>query len=504
MKNQYHVFLSYALVDNTPLARPWKISDTEQIVNWVNCFKVALQGALDRRFGRIANSAIFIDQAEIRTGDNLDATIRTALDRTNIFLCLVSRGSVHDDSWCKMEREYFLKRMGKEANTAGRVFGVLLDEDSLGLWKEHFIPNVRAFPFFVKNSVTDTCVRLGNGEIDAPFIDRITTLASDIADAIEKLAPSLDDGAAGTAGTRPSEPKGVVFLTATPGDIDEERSELFDAIQEAGWRVIPERNECPCDLTECKAWAKQLASQADVVIQVLSRFPWKPFPCDAAQFEGATAVAQEDKQKLIWRFVAGDQPVSQIKNEQHRKWVESNDTRHHSIPALKGEILKNLNERLAQKEAGGRDYTDHASSFISIRTPKGEEAIGEQLMTDLEKLGLYPSIPSLLSLEHCLLNEHGFLAIYGNEPYVGENGIERILLDWRGYLMKHLGQLGGAPPCGVYLTQPPPADKKIRIAAPGLRMIPWNDPGKLNGFAREVAAYSARAQNRQAPNPTGK
>src|SRR5262245_58391118 len=116
------IFLSYASADNIDIARPW-VSQTK----WVMCFKVALQQAVDKDLGRSGDAKWFLDAKDLRTGDHLTEAIQSALDKTKVFVAIASTAYFHDKCWCKMERDYFLKRLGVSAGKTRRVVGVILD-----------------------------------------------------------------------------------------------------------------------------------------------------------------------------------------------------------------------------------------------------------------------------------------------------------------------------------------------------------------------------------------
>lgn len=127
----YDVFLSYASVDNTVLAKPW--NDQRK---WVSCFKVALQQALDSELGRTGSAEWFIDAKVLRTGEFFSDKLRNALNNTKLFVALASPGYFHKDAWCKIEREYFISTLGDDPRRAQRIYAVLLHEEMRSVWEK--------------------------------------------------------------------------------------------------------------------------------------------------------------------------------------------------------------------------------------------------------------------------------------------------------------------------------------------------------------------------------
>jgi hypothetical protein len=490
MATEYDIFLSYATADNTTLAKAFEGQE-----GWVMCFKVALQQALDRQLGRKGDAQWFLDRKDLRTGDEFGPELKTALENSTVLLAVASNAYFNDDSWCKNEREHFVATHNPNKAKPGRIFGVLLEETALSLWKEKGFPGLQAFAFYEKDTATEKSMRLGEGEITGSFIRRIASLAQDIAKYLTqtKLPPRISIPELKAT-------RGTVFLAAVPGEIEAERTELRESLVGANWRVIPEENVCNQDLKKCREESRTLAAQSVAFVQLLSAHPWKPCPYDKAQFEAV------DKSTPIFRFRSDEIDLSQVREEEHRVWLQKHDTAARSMTAMKRELLAELEKIQASANAAARreqtvlagdngqipDSTPSAFITVSVGTEE-RPTLGEKLVTRLKEKNVYAVMPdqSSLSFEECLLNENGLLTVFGNEPY---ERVEKALLEWRRLLLKHRPR-PEAPPIGIYLSQPPPDDKRTRInmTLPGLRVLPWDNEQEFEQFIGAVRSYAQKS-----------
>ena len=151
-------------------------------------FKVALQQAVDTKLGRTDDAKWFFDAQSLRTGDHLTDEIVHAFEGTSILVALLSPGYFHERSWCKIERQHFLKMLGADPARARRIYAVLLEEDMRSKWQEYGLAEALDFPFYDKDSATGRSMRLGaEGKVSAKFMERISALATDIAARIKEL-----------------------------------------------------------------------------------------------------------------------------------------------------------------------------------------------------------------------------------------------------------------------------------------------------------------------------
>jgi TIR domain len=498
MSKTYDIFLSYASVDNTALAEPYANQ-----THWVMGFKVALQQAVDLQLGRTGDAQWFFDAQRLRTGDHLTDKISQALDSTRLLVALVSPGYFHEESWCKMEREYFLKSLGPDPARARRMYAVLLDEHMRSEWQKHGLAEALDFTFYDKNSATDRSIRLGGeGRISPKFMERISTLATDITTRIKELR--VCDGSS----PQPSLPRhGTIVVAAVPGEIEDRRTELADFLTGKGWRVLPERNVCDSDIERCGATTKAFCKDAAAFIQLLSRFPWRPSELDRIQFQAAldsgmvSLQKTEESKKPFFRYRSDDFHLAALtSSSEHKKWLQDHDVAARSMPAIKEEIGRWLDNFLvkAERQKEHRQTVGANCSAITLSVSSQERtSLGKKLSDRLKQESVYSYLPvqDIPDLSQCFDKEHGFVAVFGNEIYTQR--LEQVLKKWRELWMECGIRRGYWPPMAVFLADPPPDNKAeaINVSLPDMEIISSRDDTSLKGFVAAVQRYSS--QNRR-------
>jgi TIR domain len=501
MPPNYDIFLSYASVDNTELAEPYAHQK-----HWVMAFKVALQQAVDTRLGRSGGAKWFFDAQNLRTGDHLTDEIVQALEGTSILVALVSPGYFHEDSWCKIEREHFLKILGADPSRTRRIYAVLLDEDMRTKWQENGLAESLDFTFYDKNSATGRSMRLGEGKVCANFMERISTLATDIAARIKQLR---------TLGGVTNQPlskamRGSIVLAAVPGEIEERRTELAQFLTDKGWGVLPERNVCDSDIQRCAAATKSACDQSVAFIQLLSRYPWRPGEFDRVQFQAALASGMVSPQnteksgKPFFRYRSDDYALAEIAaNPEHRKWLQEHDVAARSMPAIKEEIARWLDNFLAKEERRKHHQKVGANcSAITLSVSSQERtSLGRKLSDRLKQDSLFCYLPvqDVPDLSQCFDKEHGFVAVFGNEIYTQR--LEQVLKNWRELWMECGLRRGYWPPMAVFLSDPPPENKAdaINVSLPDMEIISSWDDTSFKGFVSAVQQYSSQNRKSSAP-----
>jgi hypothetical protein len=494
MPTKYDIFLSYAHVDNTALAERY----ADQ-THWVMAFKLALQQAVDLRLGRTGGAQWFFDAQRLCVGDHLTDEITQALDNTCLLIALVSPGYLHEDSWCKVEREYFLKNLKSDAARARRIYAVLLDENMRTEWQKQGLAEVLDFPFYDKNSATDQSMRLGDdGRISPKFMQRISDLATVIAARIKELR-----GQGAPTNGASNRRHGTVVLAAVPGEIEERRTELAKFLTGKGWQVLPERNVCDSDIERCAAATRDACKDATAFIQLLSRFPWRPGEFDRVQFQAALDSGMvsfqelEDSRKPFFRYRSDDFDLAAINsNPEHKKWLQEYDVGARSMPAMKEEIGRWLDNYLVKEEQRKHHQAvDARCSAITLSvSAKERTSLGRKLCDRLKQDFVFSYLPvqDIPDLSQCFDKEHGFIAVFGNEIYTQR--LEQVLKNWRELWMECGIRRGYWPPMAVFLSDPPPDNKAeaINVSLPDMDIISSWDDHSFKGFVAAVQRYSSQ------------
>jgi hypothetical protein len=111
------VFISYEHVDDLPLdpARPG------QSAGWVTTLVQHLENFLGQEIGRAEGFTVWKDKYNLRGNNSLTPEIKAELERTAIFIAILSPGYLAS-AWCPDEARFFAQRFA--GNLAGRVFVV--------------------------------------------------------------------------------------------------------------------------------------------------------------------------------------------------------------------------------------------------------------------------------------------------------------------------------------------------------------------------------------------
>ena len=506
MPPKYDIFLSYASVDNTALVEPYA-----EETRWVMAFKVALQQAVDSQLGRTNDAKWFFDAQSLRTGDHLTDEIVQALEGTSILVALVSPGYFHERSWCKIEREHFFKIVRADPARTRRIYAVLLEEGMRIKWQEYGLAEALDFPFYDKNSATGRSMRFGaEGKVSAKFMERISALATDIAARIKELRGS------DSLLSRPSTaPHGSIVLAAVPGEIEDRRTELAEFLKAKGWQVLPERNVCDPDLERCSAATKAACKDSAAFIQLLSRYPWRPGEFDRVQFRAALDSGMISSQKMeasgkpFFRYRSDDFTLAEItSNPEHKQWLQEHDVAARSMPAIKEEIGRWLDNFLAKAEITKHRANVGANcSAITLSVSSQERTtLGRKLSDRLKQESLYSYLPvqDIPDLSQCFDKEHGFVAVFGNEIYTQR--LEQVLKKWRELWMECGIRRGYWPPMAVFLSDPPPDNKAeaINVSLPDMEIIPSWDDASFKGFVTAVQRYSSQSRKSPTEQPAQK
>ena len=470
-------------------------------------FKVALQQAVDTKLGRTDDAKWFFDAQSLRTGDHLSEEIVQALEGTSILVALLSPGYFHEDSWCKIEREHFLTMLGADPARARRIYAVLLEEDMRSKWQEYGLAEALDFTFYDKDAATGRSMRLGaEGKVSAKFMERISTLATDIAARIKELR---------TLPGPPSQPsstamRGSIVLAAVPGEIEERRTEVAKFLNDKGWQVLPERNVCDSDIQGCRAATKAACEHSLAFIQLLSRYPWRPGEFDRVQFQGALDAGMVSSQnatessKPFFRYRSDDYALAEVtSNTEHRKWLQEHDVAARSIPAIKEEIGRWLDNFLVREERRKhRSKCGANCSAITLSVSSQERiSLGKKLSDRLKQDSLFCYLPvqDVPDLSQCFEKEHGFVAVFGNEIYTQR--LEQVLKNWRELWMECGIRRGHWPPMAVFLSDPPPENKAdaINVCLPDMEIISSWDDASFKGFVSAVQQYSSQSHKTSVP-----
>jgi hypothetical protein len=275
----YDLFFSYAGVDDEP-----RLPGRDE-TRWVTYFRKCLLTAVDRKLGRRGSVQVFWDRKELASSNApLTPELKNDLDRTAIFVAIVSRSYLHPECWCNLERKHFLAGLGstpQERAAQRRIWIIHIEEILTAQWQEAFFPDVKAQVFDEKDA--DDRVRLpllGNdAKADQRFLDRVEDLAEAIADRLKEMQLNQKKV--------PVDPLRRVFLAECTSDLDSERLKMKLFLEEKGWLILPESDY---DDANYEALLERDLKASLAFVQLIGPYPWKRGGFDVRQNEKAKAL----------------------------------------------------------------------------------------------------------------------------------------------------------------------------------------------------------------------
>lgn len=239
MKFNKHLFISYAHLDNEPVA--------ENDPGWVSRFHSALETILGKRLG--CKAEIWRDE-RLQGNDAFSDEILAQFSDTAALVALVSPRYVQSE-WCLREVHRFCQTAqdagGLWVDNKSRIFKVM----TLPVDSQDALPapmrETLGFDFFVRDP--DGTEKELNPAYDPSLGPKLANecvrLAKNIADLVKKLEaqPAPGGAAAQTAADRD---KPVVYLAECSKDRRDDRTALRTELQMRGFHVVPE-GQLPID-----------------------------------------------------------------------------------------------------------------------------------------------------------------------------------------------------------------------------------------------------------------
>ncbi|MCP4115592.1 MAG: toll/interleukin-1 receptor domain-containing protein [Desulfobacteraceae bacterium] len=229
---EYHVFISYAHIDNQTLTREQE--------GWITFLHRALEIRLAQLSGE--RPRIWRDP-KLHGNDQFDNVITSKIQKAETFVAVLSPGYVESD-WCRREIAEFiearLKKGGVLMGNSSRIFKVIKTRLSLERQPRE-IQNQLGYEFFAIDPESKRLKEFNRGFgtfIEPEYMDRLEDLASDIDDMLESIGRPLESPAEGCVPPRGS----VVFLAETTYDLRTRRDQVRRELESQGHTVLPDRD----------------------------------------------------------------------------------------------------------------------------------------------------------------------------------------------------------------------------------------------------------------------
>jgi hypothetical protein len=231
MKFGKHLFISYAHLDNQPVA--------ENDVGWVSRFHRSLDAILSMRLG--CKAEIWRDE-RLQGNDVFAQEIESQFPETAALVAVVSPRYVQSE-WCLREARSFcesaLKSGGVTVGNQSRIFKVI----TLPVESQDPLPapmrDTLGFDFYVRepNGVEMALNPAYDPALGPKLANECVRLAQSIAGVVKKLETQAEPG---TTATPAAPAKPAIYLAECSKDRREDRAALRTELQMRGYRVLPE------------------------------------------------------------------------------------------------------------------------------------------------------------------------------------------------------------------------------------------------------------------------
>ncbi len=177
---KHDVFLSYASVSDI-----WMVRDGEHEKPWPVFFRDRLRDACALVLGRKGAIDIYFDQDRLKSNAGIDAHYRDALEKSALFVGLVSKGFLHRGCYCRKEVRLFKEAQSErpELGEIDRLWPVLLEPVDRKRVQALFAQDARGMEFFTDEEPLPK----SDGSLMGKFGKQMARLAQEICDTLQLL-----------------------------------------------------------------------------------------------------------------------------------------------------------------------------------------------------------------------------------------------------------------------------------------------------------------------------
>jgi len=395
---EYDIFVSYAHVDDDPLAGASK--------GWVTTFVSSLKIRLAQKLGRYDAYSLWMDH-ELSGSEPITPTLLEKVRKAATLVVVLSPGYVAS-KWCQRERDTFLSLVQERGG--GRVFIVereMVDDSE----RPDEFKDLKGFRFWVQDREGKAPRILGSPRpdpADQEYYNLIDDLSQEIVLELRRLRGMTAQPAKTPLAASAEQPlsfssqQPTVYLAQVTDDLELERNHIKRYLDQAEVRVVPAiwYSQEP---TAFRQAAERDLAQAQLFVQLLSGTAGKK-PIDVPQgyprFQLDLAIAA-GKPILQWRSPSLD--VAAVEDDEHRALLEAVTVRAESIEDFKRELRRRLFEQ-PQPQVQKRTNT-----FVFVDMESSDRPLAEQICDILDRQGAEFVLP-----------------IYSNDP--AEGSVPKVLL----------------------------------------------------------------------------
>jgi TIR domain len=334
------IFISYAHVDD----EPFDAAGPDRSLGWVATLVRHLENYLAREIGRKEGFALWKDKYNLHGNDPLAAEIATKLQRTGVFVAILSPGYLAS-TWCRDEAHLFTEHFAGEVSS--RVFVVErapLADDAAVPQRLTGRRNSR-FWYLDDDKKPRTFAKPMSEQNQIQYFRQVEDLARDIHRQLKRMAASPRAPTQGSAVTSVigNGPNGsaVVLLAEVTDDLELRRDGVRRYLEQQGALVLPQATY-PLGRAQFEAALDADLARSRLFVQLLGPEPGKrppdvPEGYNWLQLHGAR---RHGMRVLQWRNSELD--LAGIEWPPHRELLQLETVQATSLETFKGAVVAAL------------------------------------------------------------------------------------------------------------------------------------------------------------------
>lgn len=475
--NKHDVFVSYAHVNNQPVA--------DGSEGWITTLIVKLKRILGDKLGRDV-ADIWMDP---RLAGNvpIDDALMSAVQSSATLLVVLSKGYSASE-WCQRERNKFLSEIDQRVRANSRIFVVEYDKVDENKRLPEF-SSLLGYRFWVDDRLGKPPRTLGwpTPKDDTDYYQRLNDLGHDLAEELRKIRERAVSGqlhrpeSAGEFATT----RRKVFLAEVTDDLDRLREETKRYLVQKGLEVLPE-NWYPRNSAEFQSSCDRDLAKSELFAQLLSAVAGKKPSGESQsyvrlQYERAKAV-----RKTILQWRNRDLDTGAVQDPEHRCLLQTETVLEVSIEEFKRTVF----ERASYVPPTPPPKPVGVFVFVDIETH--DRYLAETICKLLDQYDIGYKLPSKgtsgrgvrKELQYNLATCDGLIVVYG------QSTVEWVRAQLDEARKSAINRPSGSPLQAIAVWEAPPAPKApLEMKLSGMKTLEWqgglNEPA-LRAFLEEL------------------
>ena len=359
----HDIFVSYRHSNNEPMEGVKE--------GWVTTLVKNVQTLIIQRLkGNQTDFNLWMD-FKLRYNEHWTPQIMTALEESAVILIIMSAAYLESD-WCLREKDSFLSFIKNRKSPNTRIFMVWYDEVDYNDFPDE-LKELSPYKFWIKDKLNEEIKILGFPKPNPDqeeYYDKVLKLSNDIAREMNNLK--------NISGKALPPPKSIVFLAEVTDDLEDKRDEVKNYLDQLGIKSMPD-TFYPREPMAFKKNMENDLKKCEVYIQLLSELPGKHIsPVQTyPMFQYEIALANH-KTILQWR--SRDLDLSQVRDEEYRKILNSISVMASDIEEFKREIKNKLETK--------PDSDKPSRAFVFVKMESEDKFLAEKVSKFLSEKGM--------------------------------------------------------------------------------------------------------------------